>query len=157
MISHGQGGIMALFLSTTINKIDKKGRVSVPAPFRSTLQAQEFSGVVLFRSLNHSILEGCSYDRMLQLSQHYDSLSFERGEQNDYQSLIFAEAQLLSFDAEGRISIPQNLLDHAGIVDQIAFVGRGTTFELWNPDKFQAHHETLRQKLQQHRQGVGND
>lgn len=148
---------MALFLSTTINKIDKKGRVSVPAAFRSALQAQEFSGVVLFRSLNHSILEGCSYNRMVQLSQHYDSLSFEQGSQNDYQSLIFAEAQLLNFDAEGRISIPQNLLEHAGIVDQIAFVGRGTTFELWNPDKFQVQHEALRQKLQQQRQGAGSE
>lgn len=148
---------MALFLSTTINKIDKKGRVSVPAAFRNALQAQEFSGVVVFRSLSHPILEGCSYDRMVQLSQHYDSLSFERGAQNDYQSLIFAEAQLLSFDAEGRISIPQNLLDHASITDQIAFVGRGTTFELWNPDKFQTQHDALRQKLQQQRQGAGND
>lgn len=148
---------MALFLSTTVNKIDKKGRVSVPAAFRSALQAQEFSGVVLFRSLNQSILEGCSYNRMVQLSQHYDSLSFERGTQNDYQSLIFAEAQLLGFDAEGRISIPQSLLEHAGIVDQIAFVGRGTTFELWNPDKFHVQHEALRQKLQQQRQGAGNE
>lgn len=148
---------MALFLSTTINKIDKKGRVSVPAAFRHTLQTQEFPGVVVFRSLNHPILEGCSYDRMAKLSQHYDPLGFESGAQSDYQSLIFAEAQLLGFDAEGRISIPQNLLDHAGITDQIAFVGRGATFEIWNPEKFQTVHEALRQKLQQQRQGAGNE
>ena len=69
---------MALFLSTTINKIDKKGRVSVPASLRAALQLQDFSGVVLFRSLIHPILEGCSYDRMVQLSQHYDNLNFEK-------------------------------------------------------------------------------
>lgn len=139
---------MALFLSTTINKIDKKGRVSVPAPFRNALQPQENSSIVLFRSLKFPILEGCSYDRMAQLSQHHDQLSFDPHSQDDYQSLIFAEAQLLSFDAEGRISIPAFLMEHAGILDSVAFVGRGATFELWNPEKFNQHHEAIRQKLQ---------
>ncbi|WP_032112076.1 division/cell wall cluster transcriptional repressor MraZ [Candidatus Paracaedibacter symbiosus] len=141
---------MALFLSNTINKIDKKGRVSVPASFRAVLQTQESPGVVLFRSLHQPIVEGCSFERMMQLSQQYDSLSLEpTATQNNYQSFIFAEAQLLSFDAEGRISIPPSLLEHASIVDQIAFVGRGATFELWNPEQFKAHHEELRNKLQQ--------
>lgn len=140
---------MGLFLSTTINNIDKKGRVSVPASFRSALQLPDFSGVVLFRSLYDPILEGCSYGRMVQLSQHYDKLSFEITTPNNDQSIIFAEAQLLSFDAEGRISIPQDLRDYAGITNQIAFVGRGATFELWNPEAVQAHHEALRTKIRQ--------
>jgi MraZ protein len=140
---------MALFLSTTINKIDKKGRISVPASFRAALQLQDFSGVVLFRSLIHPILEGCSYDRMVQLSQHHDNLNFETAAHNNYHSIIFAEAQLLNFDAEGRISIPQDLLDYANISDQIAFVGRGTTFELWNPEQVKKHHNDLRQQIKQ--------
>lgn len=141
---------MVLFLSTTVNKIDKKGRVSVPAPFRTVLQAQEFPGIVVFRSLNQPILEGCSYGRMIQLSQQYDSLSLEpAAAQENYQSFIFAEAQLLSFDAEGRVSIPSHLLEHANIINQIAFVGRGATFELWDPQQFNDHHESLREKLQQ--------
>lgn len=140
---------MGLFLSTTINNIDKKGRVSVPASFRAALQHQDFSGIVLFRSLHHPILEGCSYERMVQLSQHYDSLSFGTAAHNNDQSIIFAEAQLLSFDAEGRISIPQDLLEYAGITHQIAFVGRGATFELWNPEIVQVHHQQLREKIRQ--------
>lgn len=140
---------MALFLSTTINNIDKKGRVSVPASFRSSLQHPDFWGVVLFPSLHRTVLEGCSYERMVKLSQHYDTLNMDLNAPPSYPSLLFAEAQFLSFDAEGRISIPQELRDYAGITTQIAFVGRGATFELWNPDAVRHYHETLKQTFKQ--------
>lgn len=149
---------MALFLSTTTNKIDKKGRVSVPAQFRTVLAVQNLSGVVLYRSFKHPIIEGCDYARLARLSEQIEisQLNFNSEMPNnynnhnnsDYTALMFAESQMLSFDAEGRISIPQSLLDHANITDMITFVGRGPTFELWNPQQFEIHHDAMRQRMQ---------
>lgn len=144
---------MALFLSTTINKIDKKGRVSVPASFRNALQPKVNQSIVLFRSLKLSILEGCGYDRMVKLSEHHDQMSLEPHSQNSYQSLMFAEAQLLIFDAEGRISLPPFLMEHADLTESVAFVGRGATFEMWQPEKFNRYHEELRQQMQSQARG----
>lgn len=152
---------MALFLSTTTNKIDKKGRVSVPAQFRTVLTMQNLSGVVLYRSFRQPIVEGCDYARLVRLSEriettqieasqlptHHDNASTFNNYNNDYTAMMFAESQILSFDAEGRISIPQFLLDHAGIADMITFVGRGPTFELWNPTRFEESHGAMRDRL----------
>ncbi|MBM3468634.1 MAG: division/cell wall cluster transcriptional repressor MraZ [Alphaproteobacteria bacterium] len=146
---------MALFLSTFINKIDKKGRVSVPASFRTTLSVGQanssdessFSGIVVFRSLKHPALEGCSVERMQRLSKSIDSLDMFSDAQDDLVAAIFADSQLLTFDSEGRVSIPEDFLKFAGLVDQVAFVGRGATFQLWDPIVFQKVQEDARARL----------
>lgn len=142
---------MALFLSTFINKIDKKGRVSVPAPFRTALGSHSFQGIALFRSYNSAALEGSGLDRMARLSQSVDTLDLFSQEQDDLAAVLFADTQQLPFDGEGRIMIPQELLDHAGIIDQVCFVGRGATFQIWNPDTFTAHQVQARERLKQNK------
>jgi len=145
---------MALFLSTFINKIDKKGRVSVPASFRTSLssnppssQSSSFPGIVVFRSLKHPALEGCSVDRMQQLSNSIDRLDLFSDAQDDLVSAIFADSHLLSLDSEGRVSIPEEFLKFANLTDQVAFVGRGATFQLWSPETFREMQDNARERL----------
>ena len=148
---------MALFLSTFINKIDKKGRVTMPASFRAALSQSAtslkgellFSGMVVFRSLKYQALEGCGLDRMQHLSSSIDQLDLFSNTQDDLVSAIFADSQLLSFDGEGRVNIPENFLKFANVNNEIAFVGRGATFQLWNPEVFQKAQEDARTRLKQ--------
>jgi Uncharacterized protein conserved in bacteria len=139
---------MALFLSTFINKLDKKGRVSVPASFRLLLADQPFQGIVGFRSYTHPTIEGMGMDRMQRLSESVDQLDVFSEAQDDLTATIFADAQLMAFDGEGRIIIPPALLEHAQIKENIAFVGRGPTFQLWNPDLFAHHQQKARERAQ---------
>ena len=72
-----------MFLSSFENRIDKKGRVSVPATFRSHLNSMGYNGFISYPSFNHSALEACSQDRIEKLSNTIDSLNpFE--EKRDY-------------------------------------------------------------------------
>ena len=64
-----------MFLSSYENKIDKKGRVSVPATFRSHLSSMGYNGFISYPSFNHSALEACSQDRIEKLSNTIDSLN----------------------------------------------------------------------------------
>ena len=64
-----------MFLSSYENKIDKKGRVSVPATFRSHLGSMGYSGFVSYPSFNHPALEACSQDSIEKLSSTIDSLN----------------------------------------------------------------------------------
>ena len=66
-----------MFLSSYENKIDKKGRVSVPATFRSHLSSMGYNGFISYPSFNHAALEACSQDRIERLSQTIDSLNPE--------------------------------------------------------------------------------
>jgi MraZ protein len=145
---------MALFLSTYVNKIDKKGRVSVPALFRSALAAQSFQGVVLFRSMRFAAVEGCGMDRMEQLSQGLDNFDQFSEPQADLAASIFADAQPLPFDSEGRILLPDAILKHAKLSDQAAFVGCGATFQLWAPQLFASHQTEARQRAAKSGTGI---
>ena len=143
---------MALFLSTFINKIDKKGRVTIPAPFRSTLMTDSHhQGFIAFRSYKHLAIDCCSHERMVRLSESLDTLEVFSDEQDDMAAAIFADALQISFDADGRILLPQILCDHAQVNDTIAFVGRGHTFQLWQPQTFEVMQSEARQRMKDQR------
>ncbi len=135
---------MALFLSTFVNKVDRKGRVSVPAPFRAALAGQVFNGIVAFRSYKQRTIEASGIDRMASLSESLDDMELFSEAQDDLASTIFADAHRLPFDGEGRIVLSPVLAEHAGITDMAAFVGRGATFQIWEPEAFRAHQEQAR-------------
>lgn len=140
---------MALFLSTFTNKLDKKGRISVPASFRAALVQDSFQGFVAFRSYKHPAIECCSYARMEQLSRSVDDLDVFSDAQDDFTAAIFADAQQIPFDGDGRIVLPKNLLEFAGVEDTAAFVGRGATFQIWKPDLFEARQADARARIQE--------
>lgn len=139
---------MALFLSTFVNKIDKKGRISVPAPFRTAIAGESFQGIIAFRSYKYGAIEACNMERMQRLSASVDDLDFFSDAQDDLASTIFADAQQLPMDGDGRIILPPSLRDHAGLTDAAAFVGRGATFQIWNPEAFAAHQDEARSRVQ---------
>ena len=142
---------MALFLSTFVNKVDRKGRVSVPATFRAALAGQSFNGIIAFRSFKLPALEASGIDRMEEMSARVDTLNVFS---EDYDSLssIFADAQQLAFDGEGRIVLPEPLCQFAGITENAAFVGLGRTFQIWEPERFERHQQELRERAR--RQGT---
>jgi MraZ protein len=140
---------MALFLSTFTNKVDKKGRVSVPSPFRAALVGQNFNGLVAFRSYRLPAIEGLDMARMEQFSESTDSLDLFSEEHEDITATIFADAVQLPFDGEGRIVLPANLVEHAGISETATFVGRGRTFQIWEPERFQEFQDKARQRARE--------
>ena len=111
---------MALFLSTHTNRIDKKGRVSVPASFRAALDQGPFNGIVTFRSYKLPAIEGVSMERMKVISESVDNLDLFSEDQDDFSSTIFADAHQLGFDSDGRIILPENLRTHANLQDSTA-------------------------------------
>lgn len=138
---------MSLFLSTYINKIDRKGRVSVPSSFRATLTHQPTGGVIVFKSYTLPALEAYHMDRMKALSDSLDQLDLFSENQEDLAAALFADAQHLTWDQEGRILIPDSFRAFAHLEEAVAFVGRGPTFQLWNPQRFEKHQEEARARI----------
>ena len=138
---------MSLFLSSYENRIDAKGRISVPAVFRASLNNDKFAGVVLYRSFTHKCIEGLSMSRMEQLVAATDKMGVFDNALDDLSAMLFADARPLQFDVTGRIVIPDDLLKHAEIHDTALFVGRGNSFQIWNPDAFRAVQEKSLENL----------
>lgn len=135
---------MPLFLSTYANKVDKKGRISVPAPFRTTLSGQPFQGVVLFKATGHPCLEGFDFGTMDELSKRLDHFDLFSNQQDDLATAIFGEAVQCPFDSEGRIGIPTTLLDFAKIDEGATFVGLGRKFQIWDTAAFETRRADAR-------------
>ena len=126
-----------MFLSSYENKLDKKGRVSVPASFRAHLNSLGYNGFISYPSFNHSALEGCSQDRIEKLSNTIDSLNPFEEKRDYFATSILSESVNLQFDSEGRVSFTEKLLSHAKIKNNILFVGLGKTFQIWEPKLFE--------------------
>lgn len=138
---------MALFLSTFVNKLDRKGRVSVPASFRAALAGQDFQGVVLFRSGTHPCLEGFAMSRMQELGSRLDAFDLFSSEQDDLATMIFGDAVQLPLDGDGRIILPAPLVEFAGLDGQAAFVGLGAKFQIWQPQAFEERRSAARNNV----------
>ena len=110
-----------MFLSTFENKLDKKGRVSVPANFRSYLSNLGYNGVICYPSFNNTSIEGCSQSRIEKLSSSIDLLNPFEEKRDIFATSVLAESVNLQFDSEGRISIPDKLLNHAKIKQTMPF------------------------------------
>ena len=143
-----------MFLSSFENKLDKKGRVSVPSTFRSHLNSMGYNGFVSYPSFNHEALEACSQDRVEKLSSTIDSLSPFEEKRDYFATSILSESVNLQFDTEGRVSFTEKLLDHARIKNNILFVGLGKTFQIWEPKKFEKFKIVARKRAYQNRSNL---
>ena len=137
---------MALFIDTFVNKIDSKGRVSVPATFRAALGSQSFPGIVAFPLPKFRALRCAGMDWMEELGRSVNRADFLSEEQDDLSATIFGDTKQLPFDGEGRIMLPASLASHARIDGVAAFVGRGPFFEIWEPKALEIYKAEARQR-----------
>jgi MraZ protein len=138
-----------LFFSTYVNKVDRKGRVSVPATFRSTLAtSRQPNLIVAFLSLYLPAVECAGSDRMEEMQEQIETLEQFS---DDYENLMqmFADSHPMMMDPEGRVILPEQVKEYAGIDTDVAFVGHGRMFQLWNPARYEEHRAAVRERARQ--------
>ena len=134
---------MALFTYTFVNKVDRKGRVSVPASFRNELSRQSFNGVAVYPSIDGSkSLTGCEEDVLRQWSDKYRADDPFDTDSTKKRMRLFSTVQRLPLDSDGRVLLPAGLLAHAGITTHATFVGLGHEFQIWEPATYDASQES---------------
>ncbi len=135
-----------MFLSTYENKLDKKGRVSVPASFRSYLANLGYNGVICYPSFNNNCIEAWPQDRIEKISNAIDSLNPFEEKKDYFATSILSESVNLQFDSEGRMLLNIKLLKHAKITNSMLFVGQGKTFQIWEPRNYEKFKVTAKKK-----------
>lgn len=134
-----------MFVSTYESAIDAKGRVSVPAPFRAALGGG--TRIFLWPALDGSpFLEGGGDALIGMYRQTLLRLAPNSPAREALVEGIFASAADLKMDDPGRIKLPDDLKDAAGITDRVVFSGLNDRFQLWNPDTHVAHRQAMRER-----------
>ena len=125
------------FVSTIVNKLDAKGRVSVPAAYRQILAQQNTAGVYCFTSFVFPALEAFGEALIGEFTERLNALDPFFSEDHDAQAqAVLSASRLLSFDDEGRVRLPDDFIAHAGISGLVTFVGMGRKFQIWDPEQF---------------------
>ncbi len=145
------GRSMALFIDTFVNKIDSKGRVSVPATFRAALAGQPYHGIVALPSPKYRAIQCAGMDWMEELNRRVDRTDLMSDAHDDLTMVLFGDSKQLPFDGEGRVVMPGSLLERADIDGVAAFLGRGPFFEIWEPKALEAHKAEARQRALEQR------
>jgi MraZ protein len=144
---------MSGFVSRFTNRIDRKGRVSVPAAFRQVLARERFEGLYCYPSLDMQAVDAGGQGLLTEIERHL--ARFEPfTEEHDYLSTAFyGLSERLTLDAEGRIGLTPTLIDFAGIGDEVTFVGQGYKFQIWEPSRYREHEAEARRRAQALRRG----
>ncbi len=137
--------VMNGFLSYSLHRVDKKGRVSVPSQYRAILLSQEKS-FICFPSLLGPWLQAVTPSQMQVFMGQQNPLGAFGGAVEAYPTLICSMAAEMIPDTDGRIVLPPEFLAHANIDEDIAFVGQGAYFSLWSPPLFEAEKIKLRER-----------
>lgn len=118
--------------------IDTKGRLSIPSKFRSVI-GEEF---VISKGL-----DGCLFaytnEAWEQFEQQLSSLPLLDKNARQMTRFFLAGAANVELDPHGRILIPNNLREYAGLDKDVTIVGTGKKFEIWNTEKWLENNQDL--------------
>jgi MraZ protein len=136
---------MALFLSRSVHKVDKKGRVSVPSGFRTALGDELNQGLALNKPVvDFQCIEALPNSKIEERMTIVDELPINDPEAMELAHQLVGTLSHVTFDPEGRIVLPEYLMEYAGITNTATFVGQGRTFQIWEPDALAAHDASSR-------------
>ncbi len=143
------------FVSTFTNRLDSKGRVSIPAPFRSVLMRDGFEGLYCCPTLDQNAVDAGG-NRLREQIRAMLSLFEPFSEDHELLSTtLIGESEILRIDPEGRVALPEAIKLHAGIGETVTFVGQGYKFQIWEPERFLAYREEAKNRVRDLRRRLG--
>ncbi|KTQ94098.1 cell division protein MraZ [Aureimonas ureilytica] len=146
---------MDRFLSNSVNNIDAKGRVSVPALFRQVLAARGFRELYALQAIGQPAIDVGGMDLLERYEARMADADPFSEDYSDMSLFAYGDGAFLKFDAEGRIMVSDFIRSHTGITDRVTFVGRNHFFQLWEPSRFEAYRAEARARLTARRSSRG--
>ena len=140
-------GAVDRFVSNFTNRLDAKGRVSIPASFRAVMARDGFEGLYAHPSLSVEAID-CGGNALLReidgLLERFPSYSEER---DVYSTALLGTSEILKVDPEGRVILTENVKAATGISSEVTFVGQGYKFQIWEPGRFRAHLDEAKSRV----------
>lgn len=148
----GTAGSMDEFVSTYTNRLDSKGRVSIPAPFRAVLARDGFNGLYCCPTLDQKAYDAGGTGLRDSIRRTLDQFEPFSVEYELFSTNLIGESEILTIDSDGRTVLSEGIMKHAGLTDRVTFVGQGFKFQLWEPERFESFREEARNRVRELRQ-----
>jgi MraZ protein len=138
---------MDAFVATFSNRLDPKGRVSVPASFRAVLAREGEDGLYCYPALDRPAIDGGGARLKQAISERLSAFATFSEEYESLSTAFYGDSRVLKIDADGRVVLPDELRLYAGIEDIAVFVGQGFKFQIWAPARFAGRQKEAREHL----------
>jgi MraZ protein len=138
---------MSRFVSNVTLRLDSKGRVSIPACFRSVLGRDGFDGLYCYPALDRPAIDAGGNALMAEIEALIAGYAPFSDEREQFALALYGTSETLKIDGEGRVSLSEALKLHAGVTDQVTFVGLGHKFQIWQPGRFRSELAQATQKV----------
>jgi len=135
------------FLSNYTSRLDAKGRVSIPAPFRAVLARDGFEGLYVHPSLDVEAVDCGGHALLREINELLRPLSPYSEERDLFSTALIGTSEILKIDSEGRVTLSESVKAYAGIAAEVAFVGHDFKFQIWEPGRFRVHLAEARSRL----------
>jgi MraZ protein len=144
------------FVSQYSLRLDAKGRVSIPAPFRAVLMRDGFEGLYCYPALDRPALDAGGNALLNEIETLIARFAPYSEEREQFSSALYSTSEILKIDGEGRVVLTETLKSHAGITDAVAFVGQGHKFQIWEPGRFRAELAEATEKVRALKKQLGS-
>jgi MraZ protein len=138
---------MNRFVSNITLRLDSKGRVSIPASFRTVLSRDGFDGLYCYPALDRPAIDAGGNALMSEIEALIERFTPFSEEREQFALALYGTSETLKVDGEGRVVLSETLKRHAGITDAVTFVGLGHKFQIWEPGRFQNELAEATQKV----------
>lgn len=157
-IGRGLGAerILDRFVSHFTNRLDAKGRVSIPASFRAVMSRDGFEGLYVYPSLYSETLDCGGHALLSEIDALLAPLSPYSEDRDAFAATLYGESEVLKVDGEGRVILTETLKAHASITGEVTFVGQGHKFQIWEPSRFRVHLAEARNRVRDRRTQLGS-
>ena len=129
------------FVGSYAHNVDPKNRLFVPAKFRDGLTGT--FNISVFRSKDYPCIQCFNEEQFAPYVQQEIDRETDVNLKRRISVWYLGFAADVTVDSQGRINIPQNLLEKARIEKEALIVGMGDHVEIWNPALFEAYNETV--------------
>jgi MraZ protein len=146
---------MDRYVSNYTLRLDAKGRVSIPAPFRAVLARDGFDGLYCHPALDRPALDAGGNALLSEIDTLIASYSPYSDERDEFSQALYATSEILKIDGEGRVVLTEPLKNHAHIADSVTFAGVGKKFRIWEPGRFRADLAEATEKVRTLKQQLG--
>ena len=147
---------MDRFVSNYSLRLDAKGRVSIPASFRSVLARDGFEGLYCYPTLDRPALDAGGNALLAEIETLIEQFSPYSDEREQFSTALFGTSEVLKIDGEGRVVLTEPLKNHAGIKDEVTFAGLGHKFQIWEPGRFRAELAEATEKVRAVKRRLGS-
>jgi MraZ protein len=144
------------FVSHYTLRLDAKGRVSIPAPFRAVLARDGFDGLYCYPTLDRPAIDAGGNALLAEIEALIGGYAPYSEQREQFSTALYSTSEILKFDGEGRAVLSESLKTHAGITDAVAFAGLGHKFQIWEPGRFRAELAEATEKVRALQQRPGS-